>query len=169
MISHFKSSPSSSDECRTAPSGCRPQTKPTDLMYNSRVKNPYGLDRHTHRQTEIIYYAVLNRVIANDLEFLKIHCQEGQYSFFIWKSSDTRTSVTVTSVGNISFWRSRNRICTLYDFALHYCHMTLWMVFYCKEIMFKNSTTVRITLFTVVFFMNISTGINSMPITEFLN
>jgi len=29
--SHCESSPSSSDECRTAPSSCRPKTKPDDL------------------------------------------------------------------------------------------------------------------------------------------
>jgi len=31
--SHYESSPGSFDECRTAPSGCRPKIKPDDLGY----------------------------------------------------------------------------------------------------------------------------------------
>ena len=33
--SHYESSPGSFDECRTSPSGRRPETKPEDLGYES--------------------------------------------------------------------------------------------------------------------------------------
>jgi len=38
--SHFESSPGSFDECRTAPSGRRPQSKPNDLDCESACRLP---------------------------------------------------------------------------------------------------------------------------------
>ena len=44
--SHCESSPGSFDECRTAPSGRRPKTKPDDLGCESACTqlSPYGAD-----------------------------------------------------------------------------------------------------------------------------
>jgi len=46
--SHCESSPGSFDECRTAPSGCRPKTKPDDLRCESACTGCQNLHHHRH-------------------------------------------------------------------------------------------------------------------------
>ena len=53
--SHCESSPDSFDECRTAPSGRRPKTKPDDLGCESAYKLPESTP------TIVIYYYYSSR------------------------------------------------------------------------------------------------------------
>ena len=59
--SHYESSPGSFDECRTAPSGCRPKTKPDDLGCESACTgcqhlhppSPFIIITHNPRELQI--------------------------------------------------------------------------------------------------------------------
>ena len=48
LQNHCESSPGSFDECRTAPSGRRPKTKPDDLACESSVQAARVYTHHRH-------------------------------------------------------------------------------------------------------------------------
>ena len=61
--SHCKSSPSSFDECRMAPSGCRPKTKPDDLGCESACTGCQNL--HPHSLCVPYYLQLVYQMLAS--------------------------------------------------------------------------------------------------------
>ena len=66
--SHCKSSPGSFDECRMAPSGRRPKTKPDDLGYESF----YGLGMELGMEVDVVLVRFGNPPIIGELTHVLI-------------------------------------------------------------------------------------------------
>ena len=58
-LSHFESSPGSSDVCRPAPVPGGPQTRPTDLVCKSACRLLYGL----HTSSPFYYYSARKLIL----------------------------------------------------------------------------------------------------------